>query len=112
MLFQLLGDVLDRAVQLRIVPGGHRFWIVFDLDIRLDAVVLDLELAGKPVERGARGGDAPTVEEDGIAADSDQTAPGAHTDKRTKSGLAEVPGHQIAARACGLIDDHRFRPED
>src|SRR5580704_12933831 len=57
----------DGALDLRVVPLPHERRVLFDLDVRGDAVVLDLPLTVGAVESPARGGDDAAVDEPRVA---------------------------------------------
>ena len=62
MLLKLLEHDLDSALELRIVAGGNGLRIILDLDVRSDAVILDLKLTVQAVESSARRSDGAAVE--------------------------------------------------
>src|SRR5262249_20776913 len=87
-------------------PGGG---IELDLDVRGDALVLDVELAAvrfaaPPARRCAR----PAVEGLGNAAVPNEPAPGARPDKRPDLLASEHPGQRVAARARHFVDEHHL----
>src|SRR5581483_6032673 len=47
-----------------------------------------------------------------VAANADQAAPGALAHQLADAGLAEVPGHGVAAGAGEFVDDHHLGAED
>src|SRR5262249_31533873 len=89
-----------------IAAVDHERRIVQHLDIGIDAVAFDAPGAVHLVEakRGNRRG--PAVDELWIAADADETAPGAHADQLADLHLLEVTRERIAARAGHPVDEH------
>ena len=80
--------------------------IEIDFVVGRDAMVLDLPFAFEAVDGGAGRGDAATIDQLGISADTDKTAPGAFADEWADAGFAEIPGQRIAAGAGHFVDDH------
>ena len=65
--------------------------------------------SGVQIARFGRG-DAAAVHQHRETEDADEAAPRALADERAHLVLAEHPRQEIAARAGGLVDDHRLRP--
>src|SRR6185437_13622225 len=109
---QLVEDQLHALFELLVVACGVVLGQELDFDVGRDAFVLDFPVAFEPVDGVARSHDVATVEQSGIAADADESAPGARAHQLAHAGLAEVPRVGVAARAGVLIDEHHLGAED
>ena len=103
---------LDSLFELWVVALAHEFRVHFDFVVGRDAVVFDLPLTLEVVDGEARRHDVSAVNELGIAADSDQTSPGLHSDQWAQAQAAEEPRQRVPTGACKLVDDHHFRAVD
>src|SRR5580765_5991793 len=85
------------SLELGIPPilGGERS--LLDFDVRRNALVLDVPLAFEIVEPAAWRRDEPAVHQRRRIPDTDQAAPGLHTDQGTKFHLAEHVGEHVPA---------------
>src|SRR5438105_4262747 len=111
-LLQLVERDSDRALQLRIVPGGDRFRIELHFHVGRDARVLGNPLTARAEEADVRRGDKAAIHQRREAEDADQSTPGALPDKRAGFRVAEHPRQHIAAGSRRLVDDHHRRPVD
>ena len=80
----LLQQVVDRLLQLRIVAGRQLVGCIFDHDIGLHAMILNQPLAVQSVQRKLRPRDITAVDEWNFAANAAHPAPGARTDHRSQ----------------------------
>jgi hypothetical protein len=74
------------------------------------ADVFDFPLAFGCIETEVRRGDVAAIHQRGIAADADQTAPGAFADDRADLFAFEHPGQEVTTRTGVFIRQHDFWP--
>src|SRR6185436_6970659 len=101
----------DGALELRVAAVLHQRRVVDHLDVGVDAVALDAPGAVLLVEGEARALDVAAVDQERVAREADQAAPGARADQLPEAGLLEVEGEGVAARAREAVDQHALRPE-
>src|SRR5271169_5669152 len=99
MLLEKLHHHLGRLLELRVLTLPVLRRIKIDFVIGSDAMVFHFPFAIEAIERGARSGNPATIDEFGIAADADESAPGLLADQRTQPGFTKVPRQRVAARA-------------
>ncbi len=112
ILFQLLQRDCHRALQLRIVPRVHSFWIKLHFHIRCDAVILDIPLAAGIEESEIGRGNRAAIHQRRILRDANQSTPGAFAHQRSHVRVAEHPGHHVATGTRHFIGDHHLGAED
>src|SRR5579871_3756741 len=112
MVFQLLHYDFDGLIELRVMASTPCGGIEIYVHVGRNAMVLHFPIAVKTVDGGARSGDAPSVNQLGIASDADQAAPGSLANQRTDSSLAEIPRQRISTRAGHFVDDQNLRSVD
>src|SRR5258708_1742986 len=101
-----MAALLDRFVELPVVPLPVRGRIEIDFNIGRNTVVLDLPLAVKTVNCGARRGHPAAIDKFGISSDAHQSAPCLLADQLANAGFAEIPGQSIATGTGHLVDEH------
>src|SRR5215469_2450459 len=93
------------------MPGLELPRIRLDLDVRIDAVILDDPLRVEPVHARLGNRDITAVEQCPIAADAPYTAPGARADERSDAVFAKPVREQIAVGGGEVIDQTHLRPD-
>jgi hypothetical protein len=108
----LVQEHLHRLLELRVAAGDHLVRQVVDLDVRIDAVVLDDPFAVQAIDAELGEGDVAAVDERDVAADADQAAPGARADHRPQLVGLEVVWQRIAAAAGMGVGEHGQWPRN
>src|SRR5579872_807040 len=97
MLLQLLHYDFDCFFELRVATLAPCGGFQVDLDIRRDAMILDLPIAVEAVDCGTRRCYATAIDEFRIAPDTDKTAPCFLSDQRPETRFTEIPRQRVAA---------------
>src|SRR5215472_1238636 len=111
--FQLLQYNFNCLFQLRVAALTYKGRILFLLEIRWYAAVLDLPLAREGiVDTGTRRAQKTAIHQTRPARHADEPTPGSCSDEFANPRPLEVPRHRVAARARALINDHDLGAED
>src|ERR1051325_2163457 len=112
MLRHLGHQVIDRALQLRVVALAPLGGVELHLDVGGDAGILHFPLPLQAVHRRVGRGVRAAIHEARTGAAGHEAAPGARAHQRSDLELLEVPRHGVAAAAGHAVDQHRLRPVD
>src|SRR5262249_20780978 len=75
MVPDLLHYLLHPALELRVVPRDHRLGLVFNLDIRIDAVTLNYPFALRAGKSGGRNENDSAIDQGPGVVDADHASP-------------------------------------
>jgi hypothetical protein len=102
---QLLHDLRDGALELRVLPLYGRLRIVFDVDVGIHPVALDHPLPLDVGEPGLGDEDVAAVEERAAPRDADDAAPRPAADERPGAGFSKHVGEDVAVARRSLVED-------
>src|SRR5580704_1724497 len=102
-IFELLQDIADCRVQLRIIAGVYGQRVQGHLHIRGDAFILDAPFPFRCKDAKERHAEKSAVNKRWIGGYPNQPAPGARADKLAEAEPSETVGEKIAAGPCILI---------
>src|SRR6185503_5138077 len=92
-LLQFLLQPVYGFVELEITALTPGFGVKFDLDVRIDAVILNFPLSFRVIEGKMRRSYGATVNQRRISTDAYQSSPGTLSDQGSHAGAAKHPRH-------------------